>query len=436
VTVGLVSLLILGSFVLSLVLGLPVAFGLLGVSVLFALVFLGPAGMYLALTSTFQIFTNDLLLAIPLFIVMAAILQFSGIAAALYDVMYKWFGPLRGGLAMGTVAISTLIASMTGLAGTAVVVMGVIALPEMLRRGYDKDLAVGCIPPGGALGPLIPPSSIMIITAVYTEVSVGKLFIGGIVPGLLLACLYCIYIAVRCNLKPNLGPPLAPEERASWREKIISLRGVVLPVLLVILVLGGIYSGATTPTEAGAVGGVGAIICAAIYRRLTWKNMKQALFFSMKINGMVLWVLGGASSLGSIMNATGVSNLIGDTLNGLAISPILLVVVIQLIIFILGMFMNVGPIQVILLPICMPIIISLGLDPLWFAILCSMNFCLSYITPPFGIDLFYMQGVVPKDITMMDIYRSVLPFVGMQVIALALGILFPSLLLWLPATMK
>lgn len=433
---GLIALIIFLSFIASLALGVPVAFCLFGVAMVFVLVFVGLPSIYLIFTSTFSTMTNEIFLAIPLFIFMSAIIQFSGIASALYDVMYKWFGALRGGLAITTVAVCTLIAAMTGLGATGVVTMGVIALPEMLKRGYDKSLAVGCIPPGGALGPLIPPSSPMIVIAAFASLSVGKMFMGGVIPGLMISFLYCIYIAVKCALNPELAPVLAPHERATWREKFYSLRGVILPVILVIAVLGGIYSGAATPTEAAGVGALGGIICALIYRQLTWQNLKEAVIMTMKINAMVLWLLAGGICFGSVLSATGVSRWISSILLELPISPFLIIAAMQTAGLIMGCFIDSATITVILIPMCMPTVVALGFDPLWFCIVFSINLIIGYITPPFGMNLFYMKGIVPKDITMGLIYRSIVPYVVMDLIVMGLCMVFPGIPLWLPNKMK
>jgi tripartite ATP-independent transporter DctM subunit len=374
-------------------------------------------------------------MAIPLYIVMSVIIQFSGLGSALYDMMYKWFGGLRGGLAIGTVTICTLMAAMTGLGGTAVVTMGVIALPEMLKRNYDKNMAVGCIPAGGSLGPLIPPSAPAITLAAFGNLSVAKLFIGGIVPGLIISLLFCVYIAIRCFLNPELAPALPPEERATWHEKLVSLRDVILPILLVIAVLGSIYTGAATPTEAGAVGAGGAALCALIYRRLTWKNLGEALIFALRVNGMVMWIMGGGVCVSAILSATGASPWIGGLLVGLPVAPIIVIILMQVTGLILGMFLDGATIKVITIPVFIPVVIALGFDPLWFGICFIVNTIIGYISPPFGMNLFYTKGIVPEGITLGDIYWAILPYLAIEVIVLFVCIAFPGMVLWLPKMM-
>jgi len=416
-------------------LGLPIVFCLFGTAMVFALILEGPNSLYLIFSTTFSTMTTEIFIAIPLFIFMAFLIQFSGIATALYETMYKWFGPLRGGLAMGTVAICTLIAAMTGLGATGTVTMGVIALPEMLKRGYDKGFAVGCIPTGGALGPLIPPSVPMIVTAALARLSVGKMFIGGIVPGLIIALLCSAYIGIRAYVNPRLAPALPQAELATWREKLISLRGVSLPILLVIAVIGSIYSGAATTSEAAGIGAMGAVICAIIYRKLNWPNLKEAMLMTVKVNGMVMWLLAGGLCLGSLLGATGVSHWISKSLAGLPLAPLTIIIIMQLVVFVLGMFMDGASITVITIPLFMPVVESLGFNPLWFCLLFTINGITGYISPPFGLNLFYMKGIVPKDISMGLIYRSVIPYVLILVIVMVLCFIFPEILLWLPEMM-
>ena len=433
--IGLVTMIIFLFFLFCMALGLPIVFCLFGTAMVFALILEGPSSLYLIFSTTFSTMTTEIFIAIPLFIFMAFLIQFSGIATALYETMYKWFGPLRGGLAMGTVAICTLIAAMTGLGATGTITMGVIALPEMLKRGYDKGFAVGCIPTGGALGPLIPPSVPMIVTAALARLSVGKMFIGGIIPGLIIAFFCCAYIGIKAYLNPWLAPTLPQAELATWREKFISLRGVGLPILLVIAVIGSIYTGAATTSEAAGIGAMGAIICAIIYRKLNWPNLKEAMLMTVKVNGMVLWLLSAGLCLGSLLGATGVSHWISKALAGLPLAPLAIIIIMQMVVFVLGMFMDGASITVITIPLFMPVVESLGFNPLWFCLLFTINGISGYITPPFGMNLFYMKGIVPKGISMGLIYRSVIPYVLIIVIVMILCFIFPEILLWLPEMM-
>ncbi|MCD6486210.1 MAG: TRAP transporter large permease subunit, partial [Syntrophobacterales bacterium] len=260
---------IVGSLLILLMTGIPVAFALIGLSSLLLLVYLGPTALFMVVSATFKQSRTEVFIAIPLFVLMASILQTSGIATALYNTMRMWTGRLKGGLAIATTIISALLAAMSGIGATATVAMGLIALPEMLDKKYNKNMVVGCIAAGGALGPLIPPSNLMIIVGGYASISVGKLFMGGLVPGLICAFIYSIYIWIQCTIHPEYGPALPEEEMLSFREKIKATPVVIPPMGLIILVLGGIYGGIFTPTEAAGFGAIGAMIIAALYRKLT-----------------------------------------------------------------------------------------------------------------------------------------------------------------------
>ncbi len=431
----LMTVIIVVSFLTLLFMGLPVAFALLGASVMFAAIFINPGVIYTAYSNAFKIMTTDLYIAVPLFVFMATLLQYSGLTSALYDTMYKWFAGLKGGLAMGTVALCTLIAAMTGLGGTGVVTIGYMGFPEMEKRGYDRNISLGCIPPGGALGPLIPPSVLMVIIGGFAELSVGRLFMGGVFPGLLMAAFFIMYIAIKCSRNPAMGPAIPVAERATTREKLLSLRGIVLPILVVILVLGTIYTGVATPTEAAGVGAFGVIVCMAIYRTLNWKNIKNSIVTSMKVNAMVMWLLIGGSAFASLLTMTGISQFIRDSIVGMNLSPMGVVIIMMLIALFLGMLMDGSAITMLCIPIFMPIVIQLGINPLWFGLVFTINMIIGYISPPFGMCLFYTKGIVPKDITMGQIYRAVLPYNVIMLGVLVLSILFPQILLWLPSKM-
>lgn len=336
---------------------------------------------------------------------------------------------------MGTVVICTVFAAMSGISGAAVVTMGLIALPAMLKRRYDSGIALGCIAAGGALGQLIPPSLLMILYGSITGISVGQLFMGGVFPGLMLSMLFIIYIGIRCFLKPDTGPPLPPEERAGWRPKLISLRAVVLPMLLVVGVLGSIYTGVATPTEAAGVGAFGAIICAIVYRRLSWQTLRKAAVSSLRLSAMVLWIATGAFCFSAVFGALGAAELVERVVVALPIGRYGILIAMQVIIIIMGMFLDPIAIVFIGVPVFVPIAQALGFDPLWFGIVFMVNLEMSFLTPPFGFNLFYLKGVAPEGLTMADIYRSVIPFVILQAIGLAIVIIFPQLALWLPSTM-
>lgn len=431
-SVELITILLFVSLILLLISGLPLAFGMGGVAALIVLILQGPQALSILSGVTYGVMENFILTAIPLFIFMGLILQHSGVADDAYEMMYKWIGGIRGGLAIGTVIVCTIFAACTGISGAATVTMGVIALPAMLRYNYHKSIAVGCISAGGALGILIPPSVLMIVYGVFSGESIGQLYAGGVFPGLLLSALFILYIAIRCYFQPHLGPPVPPEERANLMEKIASLRAVILPVLLILVVLGTIFKGICTPTEAAAIGCAGSLICAAIYRKLNLKLLKEACYEGLKLSCMVLWIIIGGSCFASLYTYVGALEFIKGLVAGLPISPYIVLFGMQLSLFILGCLMDPGGIVMITVPIFVPIIKMLGFDPVWFGVLFIVNMEMAYLTPPFGFNLFYMKAIVPKTITMMDIYRSITPFVCLQGLCLIICILFPKIVLWLP----
>jgi len=434
-SIGTITLIIVASLLLLVATGFPIAFCLLTVAVLGIAAWVGPASLTslasVALVST----TTDYFIALPMFIFMAAVLQVSGVGSALYDTMYKWMAGLRGGLAMGTVVISTLMAAMTGVAATSTVTMGILAYPEMRKRGYGKDMAMGCITASGCLGPLIPPSIPMIIVAGLSGISIGKLFFAGVFPGFLVSSLFILYIGARCLRNPSLGPPISLDERANWREKFISLRGVLLPVLLIILVLGGIYGGIVTPSEAGGVGAFGTLVIAAIYRNLNLRNMKEALFMSLRVNAMIFWIILGGSAFSVMLNLTGVNDFIAEILVTGAASPWAVLILMLAIVYFMGMFMDATAIAIICIPIFAPIVAELGFDMLWFGFIFTMDLLIGFITPPFGVNLFYFKGLGHPGVTMTDVYRSVLPYVVIITIAWILCVVYPPIATWLPSKM-
>jgi len=429
----LVTVLMFGFLLLGLLMGLPLAFSFGGVAIVFTVLLWGPRALSIIPLTAFEDGTNYILLAVPLFVFMANVIENSGIAEQLYDMMFKWMGKIAGGLAIGTVLICAIFAAMAGISGVATITMGLIALPSMLKRGYHKHLAVGCVSAGGTLGILIPPSVIMILYAFLTEGSVGQLFIAGVFPGILISLLFILYIFIRCLINPVLGPPI--EEKASWVEKIISLKGVILPILLILLVLGAIYLGICTPTEASAIGAFGSLICAVIQKKLTWKVFTQSLERTVLLTGMVMWILIGATCFTQLYTALGAPDMLNDIIKGLELSKWFLLAFMMLVFIILGMFMDPAGIIMICTPVFLPIVRFFEFDEVWFGILFVICMEMGYITPPFGFNLFYMRAIVPKEISMVDIYKSIIPFVFLMILGLIIVIIFPELATWLPQQM-
>lgn len=426
------TLLFFGALLFFLLLGLPLAFVLGGVSVVFLYFTWGFDSFYMVSSQIWSTMGSFTLVAIPLFVFMAMILERTGVARDLYRMMSLWVGGLKGGLAIGTLLICAIFAAMVGISGAAVVAMGTIALPSMLSHGYDKKMALGVINTGGGWGILIPPSILMILYALITGVSVGKMFAAGILPGILLMVLTAIYIIGRCYLQPELAPDVPKEERGTWPEKFRALRAVLLPILVVIMVLGSIMGGITTPTEAAAMGVLGALISAAAYRALNFELIKDASIRTFKLTGMIMWILFAAHAFSSAYQSMGAQSMIEGFMTQVPGGPWGIIIFMMVITFFLAMVLDPVGIMLITLPVFIPIVNSLGFDPIWFGILFVINMEIGYMTPPFGFNLFYLKGIVPPGITMKDIYSSVVPFVIVEIIGLAILMIFPEIVTFLP----
>ena len=307
-----------------------------------------------------------------------------------------------------------------------------LALPSMLRYGYSKHLSVGTIAAGGALGVLIPPSVLLIVLGLYTNTSIGKLFAGGMAAGLLLVVLFATYILIASYLKPSIGPAVPIAERATTREKIISLKAVGLPLALIVIVLGSLIGGLATPSEAAGVGAAGAMLCALVAGKLNWESVREASLTTLRLSAMVMWIVFAASMFTALYTAIGAEQLVKDALSLMPGGEWGVIIGMQLIWLIMGCFLDPLGIMIITAPLFFPIIMQLGFDPVWFGILFIVNMEMAFLTPPFGFNLFYMRSVVPKDITMGDIYRSVLPFIIIQAVALVLMMMFPQIIMFLP----
>ena len=430
--IGVISIFLFGSMFLLLASGLPVAFVLGGLATVFTAIFWGPESLFIIVARTYSMMSTTTLVAAPLFVLMATVLERSGVAEDLFEMMYRWSGGVKGGLAVGTVFACTLIAAMSGIASTGVVVMGVMALPAMLKRGYDKRIATGCILAGGVLGPLIPPSIALVLYGTIAQVSIGGLFAGGMGAGILCSFLIIAYILIKCYINPELGPPIPIEERADMKAKIASLKGVILPLLLITAVLGSIYTGIATPTEAAAVGAFGAFVCSAIHRRLNWELIKSVAYTTIKVQGFMMWILFAAQAFAAVYMGLGAARMVVRLVETYEIGWWTMLIAIQVVWFLLGCVIDAWSILMITLPILLPILPLYGFDPLWLGVLYAVNTQTGYLTPPFGTMLFMIKGIAPKEVTMNDIYHSIVPFVATQLVCLALCIIFPGIVLWLP----
>jgi tripartite ATP-independent transporter DctM subunit len=426
------TLIIFGLLIFYLILGAPLVFALGGTAVIATYFFWGPDALFMVASRTFSSANSFVFLAIPMFIFMGNMLDSSGIAQNLYSTIHKWMGGVRGGLAIGTVIICAVFAAMVGVSGAATVTMGLIALPAMLAHRYHKDIAIGCIASGGTLGVLIPPSVMMIILGFYTNTSIGRLFAGGIIPGFMLAVFFCVYIFIRCLFNKNLGPALSKEHRYTFTEKLISLKSLILPLLLIIGVLGSIFSGAATPSEAAAIGAFGSIVCSAVYGTLNWENIKKASITTLRLSCMVMWIIFGAAIFTNLYTAIGAQDFAHKLLTLLPGGAWGTLIGMQIILLILGCFLDPTGIIMITTPIFFPVALSLGFDPVWFGVLYCINMELGFITPPFGFNLFYMQSVAPEGVSMVDIYRSIYPYILLGIFSIIVCMIFPGIVLWLP----
>jgi tripartite ATP-independent transporter DctM subunit len=421
-----------GLLFLFIMLGVPLAFVLGGVSVIFLYFEQGPIAFYLVASKMWDLMENATLMAIPLFVFMAMLLERSGVAHDLYRMMHLWWGGLRGGLAIGTVAICAIFAAMSGISGAAVVSMGTIALPQMLQRGYDKKLALGAINAGGGWGILIPPSILMVLYALITEVSVGKLFAAGVGPGLLLFVLVSIYIGVRCWIQPHLGPALPPEERGDRAEKLAALRAVILPIFIIVIVLGAIFGGFATATEAAAVGVFGALVATVVNRALTFELIRESAMRTFRLTGVIMWILFAAHAFSAAYTAMGAEEFITSLTQLIPGGKWGALAFMMFVLFLLGMVLDPVGIMLITLPVFLPMVRGFGFDEVWFGILFVVMMEIGYMTPPFGFNLFYLRSVAPSSVTMKDIYGSVFPYVAVELVGLVLIVLIPGIALWLP----
>ncbi len=421
-------------------LGYPVAFSLGGVAILFGLIGISlgvfnPVFLTAMPQRIFGIMNNFTLLAIPYFIFMGAMLEKSGIAEDLLETMGSLFGRVRGGLAVAVVVVGSLLAATTGVVAATVVTMGLISLPTMLRYGYNKDLATGVIAASGTLGQIIPPSIVLVVLADQLGISVGDLFLGSVVPGLMMAGAFVVHVLAIALMRPDLAPAL-PAELINIRGKALFnkvIKVMVPPLLLILLVLGSIFFGVATPTEAGALGCFGAIILAALKRQLNLKGLKEVCDRTLRTTSMVMFILIGSTAFSLVFRGLRGDRFIFNALTNLPGGEIGFLVVSMATIFALGFFIDFFEIAFIVVPLFAPIAQQLGIDLVWYGVIIGANLQTSFLTPPFGFALFYLRGVVPPEVTTGNIYRGVVPFIALQLLVLVTIIAFPSLVSWLPS---
>jgi tripartite ATP-independent transporter DctM subunit len=430
--IGFATFLIFVLMVLLLLIGMPLGFLTGLVALFFTFGWFGPNAIGMVGTRVFSFVTEYSLVAIPMFVFMASLLDKTGVARDLYNAMRLIAGRLKGGVGVQTVVVAALLAAMSGIIGGETVLLGMLALPQMLRLGYDKNLAIGTVVAGGSLGTMIPPSIVLIMYGMTSNVSIGDLFTAAIVPGLILVSMYIIYILIRCYINPNMGPPAPASEIAmSPREKMRALGDILLPMTIVVWVLGSIYGGIASVTEAACMGVIGVVVSAIIRRELSYKIVHSALQQTMRTCGMIIWIGIGASAVVGIYNLMGGKRFVEGAILGLDVPSIVIIFLMMLILLVLGMFLDWIGIVMLTMPIFVPIIKTLGYDPIWFGIVFCVNMQVSFLSPPFGPAAFYLKSVAPPNISLGDIYKSVWPFIIMQLIALALVLAFPQLAMWL-----
>ncbi len=430
-TWGIIQLCVL---VAGIFLGFPTAFVLLALGFFFGYVGFGPLVEDLLVTRTFSVMTNDVLIAVPLFIFMGYVLERSGVLDRLFTALRVAMGPIRGSLALATLATCTIFATATGIIGASVTLMGLLAMPTMLRAGYDKRIAAGVITAGGCLGILIPPSVMLILYASVAGVSTAQLYAAAFLPGLLLSSLYFLYVGIRCFVQPELGPPLPKSERDFPPLKIVQMVVVsVLPITVLILaVLGTIVFGLAAPTEAAAMGGIGGIALTIAYRRFSWETLKNAVLQTAQTSTMVLFLLVGSSLFSAVFARLGGAQVIGNFLLGLGLEAEGFVWLTMFIIFLLGWPLEWTEIIVIFLPLFIPLLDHFKIDPVWYGILVALNLQTAFLSPPVAMAAFYLKGVSPPEVTLADIYWGMIPFMVLQVVGLLLVFYMPQIALWAP----
>jgi len=434
VTIAMVAGLLVG-----VVTGYPLGLVLGGIALLVGVVAWGPSVFPLFYSRLYGVVTEYTFLAVPLFIFMGIMVQSSGCADKLFGALHLWLGGFRGGLAIASVLLGTMLAACVGVIAASVTMLALIALPAMLNRGYSKELSTGACCAGGTLGILIPPSIMLILYGPMAMISVGKLFMAAFIPGLVLSGLYSAYIGIWCLFKPKEGPAIPAEERAvSWRKKtFLLITSLVPPVVLIMAVLGSIFFGIAAPTEAAAVGALAAIVMVIAYRALSFQVLKESLYRTMRTFSMIFVIVVCASLFTGVFLGLGCGNVVASIVLAAPFGRWGAFAVIMLVIFVLGMFIDWIGIILIMIPIVSPIGVELGFDPLWFAMMIIVNLQMSFLSPPFAYAIFFLKGVTTPEmgVDTSHIIRGVLPFIGLIMVGLGLFVGFPQLILWLPSMM-
>jgi tripartite ATP-independent transporter DctM subunit len=423
--------LMVGAIFALLVTGLPLAFITGLVALAFTFFWFGPNALPLVTSRVYGFVTEYSLVAVPMFVLMASLLDRSGIARDLFSAMRIFAGRLPGGVAVQTIVVAFFLAAMSGIIGGEIVLLGMLALPQMLRLGYDRNISIGVVCAGGALGTMMPPSIVLIIYGLMASESIADLFTAAITPAVMLMGAYIAYVLGRCLFNPSLGPPITQEEyEAGGMTRLDAVKAILMPLAIAVLVLGSIYGGIASVTEASAMGVFGVLAVIAIRRELYVRLIQESVIQTLNTCGMIIWIGIGAAALVGVYNLMGGNRFVSQTILGLDVAPIFIILVMMGILIVLGLFLDWIGIALLTLPIFVPIVEQLGYDPIWFGILFAVNMQVSFLSPPFGPAAFYLKGVAPPEISLKHIYTALLPFIGLQLIVLTLLLLFPSLAMW------
>ncbi|AUH33665.1 TRAP transporter large permease [Paracoccus tegillarcae] len=414
-----------GMLLISIICGVSLSFAMGGTAVIFGYLIYGPNGMYSIVSAAFSGMWSILLSAIPLFTFIGVALAKSRIASDLYHAFYLWSGRMPGGLLLGTSGFAATLSAMTGSCAASTITTGMVGIPAMDQRGYDRGFVLGTIGASGTLGILIPPSITLILIGMQTGQSIGRLFLGGMIAGMIVLAAFMIHVWLRSRMNPDLAPTIG--ETPPMRERLASLKSVILPVLIILSVLVSIFQGIATPTEAAAIGAAAVTLSVALRGELNWTYIKEVSFTTASVTGMVIWIVFGATAFTAIYGSGGGTAFMQQVLSSISSSPWITILLMQLITLILGMFLDPVGIILLVLPIFFPIVVQLGFDPIWFCILFQLNLCIGYVSPPFGYNLFYLKMLSPKT-PITQIYGAVLPFLLLMLAVGALLFAFPQLI--------
>ncbi|UYG09215.1 TRAP transporter large permease [Halomonas sp. M4R1S46] len=426
------TLLLVGLIFALLVTGLPLAFITGLVALAFTFGWFGPDALPLVTSRVYGFVTEYSLVAVPMFVLMASLLDRSGIAKDLFNAMRVFAGRLPGGVAVQTIVVAFFLAALSGIIGGEIVLLGILALPQMLRLGYDKHLSIGVVCAGGALGTMMPPSIVLIIYGLIASESIADLFTAAITPAVILMLSYIGYVLVRCLKNPAMGPPMSDADREEgFANRWQALKAIVVPGLIAVLVLGSIYGGVASVTEAAAMGVFGVLLAVVARGEFSLKTMHESLGQTLITCGMIIWIGIGAAALVGVYNLMGGNRFISGMIMGLDVAPIMIILVMMAILLVLGMFLDWIGVAMLTLPIFVPIVEQLGYSPIWFGILFAVNMQVSFLSPPFGPAAFYLKGVAPPEVSLKDIFVSLLPFIALQLCVLFALLFWPNLAMWL-----